>query len=65
MRPFIFGASLTVLMELGVPPPPNRRINREKKANAINMNFWKSYQNPLGQLLKQFSKLYQLCGSVT
>ena len=29
-----------------------------------NMIFYKCYQNTLGQLIEQFSKLYQLCGSL-
>ena len=37
----------------------------QKIVNAINMIFYRCYDNPLGQLLKQFSKLYQLWGSVT
>ena len=36
----------------GVAPPPNGWKVREKKANTINMIFWKCYQNPLGQLLR-------------
>ena len=32
---------------------------------GFNMQIHKCYQNPLGQLSKQFSKLYQLCGPVT
>ena len=35
----------------------NRKKIREKKtANAIKMIFYWCYQNPLGQLLKQFSR---------
>ena len=37
----------------------------KKKANAIRIIFHKCYQNPLRQLLKQISKLYQLWESVT
>ena len=39
--------------------------NLQKTADAINMILCKCYQNPLGQLLKQFSKLYKLWGPVT
>ena len=44
----------------GMVPPLNRRKISEKKANATNMIFRKCHQNPLGQLLKEFLKLYQL-----
>ena len=44
---------------------PNRGKIREKTANAINMNFFKCYQNPLGQQSKEFSKLQQFWGLVT
>ena len=37
----------------------------KKTANAIKMIFHKCYQNPLRQLLKQISKLYQLWEPVT
>ena len=46
--------------------PPNReKIRKKKTAYAIKIIFYKCHQNPLGQLLKQFSKLYQLWGLVT
>ena len=34
--------------------------DREKKGNEINMIFPKCDQNPFKQLLRQFSRLYQL-----
>ena len=45
--------------------PPNHRKICEKTAKSIKVSFCKCYENPLGQLLKQFSKLYQLWGPVT
>ena len=49
----------------GCYQPPNRIKNVKKTANAINMNFYKCYENPLAQILKQVSKFYQLWGPVT
>ena len=37
----------------------------KKNADVINMIFYKCYQNSLRQLLKEFSKLYQLREAVT
>ena len=45
--------------------PLNRIKSKEKTANSINMIFCKCYQNRLGQLLKQYPKLYQLWGPIT
>ena len=44
---------------------PNKRKICEKMANAINMFFYKCYQNPLEKLLNQSSIFYQLWGPVT
>ena len=45
--------------------PPNCKKIREKNGKRNQYDFYKYYQNPLGQLLKQFSKLYKLWGPVT
>ena len=47
-----------------VPAPLNVKKLARKTANAINVIFCKCYQNPLGQLLQQFTKFDQLFGPV-
>ena len=49
-------------MEVVSPSLTENKIVKKKTENAIQMIFYKCCQNPLGQLLKQFSKLYQLWG---
>ena len=47
----------------GVVPPKKNLWKKNGKCNQDD--FYKCYQNPLRQLLKQFSELYQLWGPVT
>ena len=44
---------------------PVKETFTKKPTKAMSMIFCKCYQNSVRQLLKQFSKLYQLLGSVT
>ena len=41
-----------------VRPANRKKKTRGKTANAINMLFYKYLKNPLGELLKRFSKLH-------
>jgi hypothetical protein len=51
--------------EVVVPSPSNRRKIHEKEENTINMISCMCYQNLLEQVFKEFSKLYQVWGTVT
>ena len=55
-----------ILSKADIVPPPNRKKFVKKTGKCNQDNFLlKCYQNPLEQLSKQFSKLYQLWGPVT
>ena len=43
---------------------PSRKTILEKNGKCNQYDFYKPYQNPLGQVLNQFSKLYLLWGLV-